>query len=161
MQEYALPYGHEQLPFHLPADLHVDWIKPPYVPAAADPLKVVRDALAHPVDGIPLSSYSAARTVAIAINDKTRPVPHEHLLPPLLDALHAAGIPAEAITFFIATGTHVPMPADEFTRVLPKAIAANYRVVSHNCDDAANLLSLGVTTRGTPILVNRAYTQSD
>ncbi len=160
MPLYHLPYGHGQLDLEIPSGYTVDWIEPPYVPPAEDPIKVVRDALEAPVDGRPLSAYLPARSVAIAINDKTRPVPHEHLLPPLLEALRAAGVPAEAITFYIATGTHVPMPANEFDRILPRDIYETYRVVSHDCDDEANLVMLGVTSRGTPIRANRAYVES-
>jgi nickel-dependent lactate racemase len=108
-----------------------------------------------------LTAYLPAKTVAIAINDKTRPVPHEHLLPPLLDALHAAGVPVEAVTFFIATGTHLPLSPDEYNRILPEEIYRKYQVISHNCDNEANLVELGTTTRGTPILANRRFIESD
>ena len=161
MTSYRLPYGHETISLELPDHYQVDWIEPSYVPPALDPLQVVRDALAHPVDGHTLDEYRSARSVAIAINDKTRPVPHEHLLPPLLDALEAAGIPPEAITLYIATGTHIPMPAEEFSRVLPEEIIRRYRVVSHNCDDEAGLVFCGETSRGTQVRANRGFVESD
>lgn len=160
MPSYSLPYGFEQVDLHLPDDVAVDWIEPPYVPPAPDPVAVVKEALTNPVDGIPLAAYRIAQSVAIAINDKTRPVPHEHLLPPLLEALHALGIPPQAITFLIATGTHLPMPAQEFRRVLPADLSAAYTVISHDCD-AADLVSLGVTSRGTPVLANRRFMAAD
>ena len=161
MPVFHLLYGYEQQSLEIPATYCVDWIEPPYVQPAENPLQVVRDALDRPVDGKPLSAYLPVKTVAIAINDKTRPVPHEHLLPPLLDALHAAGVPEEAITFFIATGTHLPLPPAEYNRILPGAVFHKYKVVSHNCDDAANLVNLGTTTRGTPIWANRRFIKSD
>ncbi len=160
MPVFHLPFGHEQQTLDIPGSYLVDWIEPPYVAPADDPIQVVRDALANPVDGRPLSAYLPAENVAIAINDKTRPVPHEHLIPPLLDALHASGVPAGAITFFIATGTHLPMPPEELDRILPEEIFQNYRVISHNCDDDTNLVDLGTTTRGTKIRVNRSYMES-
>jgi lactate racemase len=161
MPPYQLSYGHEQVALNLPMPYSADWIEPPYFPPAPDPLEVVRQAIAHPVDGRPLSTYLPARSVAIAINDKTRPVPHEHLLPPLLEALHAAGIPAEAVTFYIATGTHVPMPAEEFLRILPRDICDIYRIVSHDCDNEAGLVTLGTTRRGTIIRANRSFVEAD
>ncbi len=161
MAIYRLPYGHIELPVELPEHYTVDWIEPAYIPPAPDPRQVVEDALANPVDGQSLANFRGARSVAIAINDKTRPVPHEHLLPPLLDALHRAGIADEAITFFIATGTHLPLPSSEFERVLPLGLIHKYAVVSHHCDEENGLVFLTTTTRGTPVWVNRRFAASD
>lgn len=161
MTTYSLPYGHSQLPLTLSDSLSADWIEPPYTSPAPDPLQVIRDALRQPVDGISLQSYAAARHIAIAINDKTRPVPHEHLLPPLLDGLHTLGIPDHAIRFFIATGTHLPMAPDELPHILPEDIVRRYTILSHACDNQANLVSLGATSRATPVWVNRQFYESD
>ena len=161
MTSYQLPYGHSQLTLHIDDACAVDWIEPPFVPAADAPQEVVREALRHPVDGSSLQAYAGAHRVAIAINDKTRPVPHEHLLPPLLDQLLAIGIPEKAIQFFVATGTHVPMLPEEMTRILPAEIAGRFEVISHDCDDQANLAYLGATTRGTPIWLNRRFLEAD
>ncbi|MGQ9766696.1 MAG: nickel-dependent lactate racemase [Anaerolineae bacterium] len=99
---------------------------------------------------------------AIAVNDKTHPVPHQYLLPPLLARLAALGISPEQITLLIATGTHAAMPPEEFQLVIPPEILSRgYRVVSHNCDDEANLVYLGKTARGTPVWVNRLWQEAD
>lgn len=161
MPVYKLAYGKDSQSLELPDGCQVDWIEPAFVPAAADPIRVVSDALANPVDGRLLSSYKNIQSVAIAVNDKTRPVPHEQLLPPLLDALHAMGIPDRAIQFIIATGTHLPMQSDEFNRILPPGIPQRYNVLSHNCDDLDHLVSLGTTSRGTPAWANRDYRDAD
>ena len=165
MPAFTLPYGKESLSLSLPDAFHVDLIEPAYIPPADDPLAVVRGAVEHPVDGIPLSRYihdsaPGELKVAIAINDKTRPVPHHHMLPPLLDYLASAGVPDSAICFFIATGTHLPMPAEEFERILPREIIDRYRVLSHNIDAEAQFVPLGVTARGTPVSVNRLFYES-
>ena len=161
MPSHHLLYGHRQIPLPLPDGCQADWIEPGYTPPASNADAVVREAIAHPVDGANLRIFAGAKQVAIAINDKTRPVPHDVLLPPLLDALHAVGISPEAVTFYIATGTHLPMPPEEFRRVLPEEIVARYKVESHNCDDESNLVSLGMTQRGTPVFANRRFTESD
>lgn len=161
MTTYHLPYGHTSQTLDINDSYQLDWIEPAFTPAAPDPLQIVREALQNPVDGKTLRDYSNARSVAIAVNDKTRPVPHEHLLPPLLEALSAIGIPDTAIRFFIATGTHTPMTQDEFSRVLPADIVRRYAVVSHHCNDKTNLGFLGTTTRGTPIWVNQQYYSAD
>jgi lactate racemase len=161
MPQFQLPYGDTSVLVDLPEYHEVDLIEPAYCPPAPDPIQVVRDSLEHPVDGIGLDAYRGARRVAIAINDKTRPVPHEHMLPPLLEKLADLGIPDQAITLMVATGTHTPMPAAEFERIVPPAICHKYRIVSHDIDDASNMLQLGVTSRGSQVWVNQRFYESD
>lgn len=161
MKTFSLPYGQGRQTFHLPDGLPVEVVEPPDVPAAADPLAVVKAALDAPVGGVRLADFRGARAAAIAINDKTRPVPHEHLLPPLLRRLEGLGLPPDAITLLIATGAHLPMPPAEFARVVPAAVLARYPVLCHDADDAANLVHLGATSQGTPVWVNHRFLEAD
>ena len=83
--EIRVPYGRTTVGAELPAELGVDVIELPETPAAPDPVAEVRRALGAPVGRFDWSRHAGAASVAIAVNDKTRPVPHEHLLPPLLE----------------------------------------------------------------------------
>lgn len=159
--EIVLPYGKRQLSLRLPPPWRAEWIAPQEVAAAANPQEAVEAALAAPVGGVRLEDFRGARSAAIAINDKTRPVPHDVLLPPLLARLEALGIPPTAITLLIATGAHAPMPPEEFERVAPPAILARYPIVSHDCDAEADLCYLGQTHRGTPAWMNRHFVTAD
>ncbi len=159
--EIQLPYGTTQLTAKLPDQLAVDFIDPPAVKAAADPMQVVIAALNNLLGEVDLTALRQARSVAIAVNDKTRPVPHQHLLPPLLDFLRTQGIPDEAITFYIAVGTHPPMWDDEFDLILPEEILARFRVISHDSEDERLLVYLGDTPNGTPVWTNAAFHYSD
>ncbi|RME78057.1 MAG: nickel-dependent lactate racemase [Chloroflexi bacterium] len=161
MTRYTLPYGKTTLTFTLPDDRPADLLAPRPVPAAANPAAVVKHALDHPVGGPRLADLPRPRTAAIAINDKTRPVPHHLLLPPLLARLEALGLPPTAITLVIATGTHPPMAPSEFQTVVPPDILARYPVVCHNAYDPDTLTLLGQTRRGTPVWVNRRFAQAD
>lgn len=160
-QAFSLPYGSGQITFDLPANLSTDLIVPRDIPAASDPLQVVRSGLETWLQRGGIELLAQVQTAAIAINDKTRPVPHQHMLPPLLEMLEAYGIKSENIRFHIATGTHQPMPAEEFPRVLPAEMIARYHVESHDCDDPNNLVSLGTTRRGTPVTCNRRFYEAD
>ena len=159
--EIALPYEKRQLQLRLPPPWRAEWIAPREIAGAADPHAAVAAALAAPVGGMTLEDFRGARSAAIAINDKTRPVPHDVLLPPLLARLEALGIPPTAITLLIATGAHAPMPPEEFDRVVPAPILARYPVISHDCDDETALRYLGRTQRGTPAWMNRRFLDAD
>jgi nickel-dependent lactate racemase len=161
MPQFEVPYGKQKLSFELPDRWPVTVIAPAEAEPAADPLQAVREALAAPVGAVSLGDFAGVRTAAIAINDKTRPVPHDALLPPLLAALEQIGLPPEAITLVIAAGAHPPMPPGEYGRVVPADILARYPVICHDCDDAANLAQLGTTSRGTPAWMNRHFLEAD
>jgi nickel-dependent lactate racemase len=159
--EFQIPYGRTYLPLRLPDEYRAELLAPAQVVSASDPAQAVREALANPVGGVRLADFARARSVAIAINDKTRPVPHAILLPPLLKHLVEMGVPRDAITFLIAAGVHVPMRQDEFAKILPTGILARYRVICHNADNQESLVHLGETRRGTPVWINRTYAEAD
>ncbi|MCL4560273.1 MAG: nickel-dependent lactate racemase [Chloroflexi bacterium] len=162
MQKFEIPYGYDHVSFQLPGEGPADWIMPPETAEAPDPQKVVGYALDHPVGGIHLADFAGAHSAVIAINDKTRPVPLQHLLPPLLERLQdQLGLEPEAIVLIVGSGTHVPMRPKEYASILPKSILKRYPVISHDSDDTANLVDLGKTEQGTPIQINRRFMEAD
>jgi nickel-dependent lactate racemase len=157
----SLNYGSSTIELRADIACVLDQVKPAAAAGAPDPLAVVSASLLKPI-GVPVNKpITPDTTVAIAINDKTRPVPHKYLLPPLLDWLSRQSISPDHITFYIATGTHAPMMPDEFSRILPPEILEKYGVVSHDCDDPAQLIDLGVTSAGTQVSVNKRFYHSD
>lgn len=159
--EIQIPYGCSYITAILPDHIPIDIIEPQSVPAASDPKKVVRDSLDSLLGDVEWSTFLNTKSVGIAINDKTRPVPHEHLLPPLMDRLESMGIPDDAITFYIAVGTHPPMFDEELDMILPEFIQERYRIISHDSEDERLLVNIGTTKLGTPIWTNAAYYHSD
>lgn len=161
MKSYTIPYGKGTLTFSIPDQYRVDVISPRHVPAAEQPVTLVEQAIRQPIGGGYLEKFNTASSVAIAINDKTRPVPNHFLLPPLLRALEEIGIKRQSIRFIIASGTHVPMRADEFKSILPEEILRDYPVTAHDADDAVNLVQLGETSSHTPVSINRFFYEAD
>lgn len=159
--EIRIPFGRTALTAQIPDSHRLDVIEAPDPPAVANPRQTVESALENLLGNLHWDNFRAAKTVAIAVNDKTRPVPHAQLLPPLLELLAAQGIPEAAITFYVAVGTHSPMTPDEFPAILPAEILSRFRVVSHDSEDDSSMINLGATSRGTPVWSNRAYVQSD
>ena len=162
---FELKYGSSHKSFHLDTDLHpVSMIQPRFTPPPDNPItETISNAIHHPLGNFSWDDISPAShpKVAIAINDKTRPVPHETMLPPLLNFLQSKGYASEQITFMVATGTHTPLPKEEFTKILPEQMVKKYRIISHNCDDKDNLEYIGETTSGTPVWANAIFYHAD
>ncbi len=159
MSRITVPYGKTHLSATLPDECPVEIIAPRDAPAPAHPAQLVEAALATPLGGVRLSDFAGARSAVVVISDKTRPLP-ALALAPLLARLEALGLPPDAITLLVGTGTHAPMRPDEFPALLPPDVLGRYRVISHDCDDAANLIHKGTTSRGTEVWVNRAFDEA-
>jgi len=158
---FKLAYGSTYLSLDLDPALLVDEINPQEMVMAENEGEMIESSLDNPLDGFNLSQFHTMKSAAIAVNDKTRPVPHAIMLPPLLKKLQSLGLAGNQIKLIIATGTHKPMPESEYEKILPADIYQHYPVISHNCDDEKNLVYLGETTRKTPVKINRQFMESD
>ncbi|HWE83421.1 MAG TPA: nickel-dependent lactate racemase [Terracidiphilus sp.] len=160
--QIELAFGKSGLTVELPEgpDWHV------LEPRSATPLANVDAALAaalgNPVGTPPLAELARGkRTAAISVCDITRPAPNATTLPPLLERLHAGGIPREGVTILIATGLHRTATPAEIEAILGQRIAAEYRVINHFAKDLAAHAELGKTRRGTPVFIQKEFIEAD
>jgi nickel-dependent lactate racemase len=100
-------------------------------------------------------------TVAIVHTDITRATPNDRMLPILLKELEDAGVQRKDITLINGLGTHRKQTDSELRAMLGSEVVEHYRCIQHDCYDDANLVSLGVTTRGNPVRINKTYLESD
>ncbi len=155
-------FGRSGLEADLPPGPAWRLVKPRWAEALEDePLAIVR-ALDAPAAGPPLAELARGkRTAAISVCDITRPAPNRKTLPPVLDRLHRAGIPADGVTILLATGLHRAATPAEIDEILGPDIAARYRVVNHNARDLEAHVDLGMTASGTRVAIERAYVEAD
>ena len=155
-----LTYGRHGLDVDLPDKAQV--IEPRFVPGLADEAATLRAALRQPIAAPPLAELvGPGETVVIVHTDITRATPNERILPVLLADLEAAGVRRESITLLNGLGTHRRQTDAELRAMLGEAVVDDYRCLQHDCFDDAGLVSLGVTSRGHPVRINRAYMQAD
>ena len=155
-----LAYGDQGLDVELPDGTFV--LEPKRVPGLADPLRAIADAIAQPLGAPPLRDLvHAGDRVAIVVSDLTRPVPNRLLLPPILDAVHEAGVPREAVVIIIATGLHRSSTPDEVRRILGPELADAYEVVDHDARDVTTLSHVATSPRGGEVSINRRYLEAE
>jgi len=130
---------------------------PPPVDLAAE----LDEALARPIGTAPLRALArGCRRVAIITSDATRATPSAALIGPVMRELAHAGVTPDAVDVVIGVGAHRPATADEIRVLLGADWAARLTVTNHDAR-SDDLVSLGSTTRGTPLLVNRHVAQAD
>ncbi len=131
------------------------------VAAIPDQNRVVDEALENPIGAGKLEDLIRPdNKVVIMVDDITRPTPAAKILPRLLELIHRVGIPMDAVTLFMAMGTHRPMTEEELRIKLGDGIRERYRIVNRDYRQGP-FVDLGKTESGTPIEINEEILQAD
>jgi nickel-dependent lactate racemase len=137
-------------------------IRPRDVTPAADAAEVVDNSLAGPIGSPQLEALvRPADTVAVIVDDTTRQTPAHRILPPVLEALHAAGVARNAVRIVMALGTHRPMTATEIRQKVGAAVAEAYPIRNTSCQNAEETVYLGRSAAGIPAWVHREVVSAD
>jgi nickel-dependent lactate racemase len=151
-------HGDTQLEIHLPPEWHPVWLPPADGPAL-DAVAIAR-ALDTPEAAPPIEEVVRGRkTVAIAVDDLSRPLQARAILEPLLVRLRGAGIRDDDVTIIIATGAHRPATTDDFAQKIGLPLMSRVRTISHNPE--RDLADTGVSLAGVPIRVNETFLRAD
>ncbi len=155
-------YGQTCLDFEIPDENILGTLAPPLLGSGGNNRELIREALLHPVGSANLGDIirrKAAANAVIVVNDITRPTPYRDILPPLLEEIEAAGIPAANIKLVVALGIHRPHTGEENLAIFGDEICRNYEILNHNCD--ADLMDMGQLSNGWELSINRTVAQAD
>ncbi|MHA1616683.1 MAG: nickel-dependent lactate racemase [Candidatus Njordarchaeales archaeon] len=163
--EVFLPYGGKYLSFEIPKRNLLAVLEPSKIPGARSSEEIRQKtlkALENPIGTKKLSELvKRGDKVVIVADDNTRPTPTEDLIPPLLDKLNEAGILDEDITIVIALGTHRYMTKEEILEKFGKEVVERVEIINHEWMDPKNLVYIGGSSKGTPIIVNKIVYEAD
>lgn len=159
----TVPWGHEELQLQLPETWRLaGTLAPSNQAGVTDVDAEVARSLADPIGSGRLRDLARGkRTVAIVIDDASRPTPVSRILPRVVAELEGAGISREAVTVVTALGVHRPMDEAEVVRRAGDLITQGLRWENHDCDAEARLVNLGTTRRGTVVWLNRTVAEAD
>ncbi|HEX7568236.1 MAG TPA: nickel-dependent lactate racemase [Anaerolineaceae bacterium] len=158
----SLPYGKQHISFHVPDENLVGVLWPSQIAACTNPNQEIVRALNHPLGTQQVEQIvSAGEKVLILIDDYTRGTPVPLILPHLLERLKSCQVRDEDITLLVSTGTHRPCTESELREKLGAELFGRFRTEQHDCTDQSSQVFLGLTSRGTPVWVNRLLVEND
>lgn len=162
MASVCIPFGGMPLSFDVPDRNLAEILSPRPSTPLADLEGAIDSALDSPIGQEPLERWvQPGDRVIIVSDDNTRLTPADRIIPPLLERLNAAGVPDERIGCIMALGTHRYMTEDEMAAKVGQDVFRRIRVFNHDWRNPDALVDLGVSSHGTPLLVNRAVAEAE
>ena len=102
---------------------------------------------------------SGRKSVAIAVDDLSRPTPSHKLLPFLLSELLSCGVEKKDIKIIVSLGAHTRLGVEQLKRKLGKDVVAEYTILNH--DAHSNLAPSGAIVGKTEVRINKDFLDSD
>jgi nickel-dependent lactate racemase len=161
-EDIELKYGMHslQLPATAPSS-HVTLL--PTLPnGIVDTEDYINTILDSPIDSQPFNEkFKKNSRVVIIISDITRTTASEIYLPIIINRLNQTGIPDKNITFVCALAIHRKHTTEEHKKLIGSTFLERFTIIDHDAFDKDTMITLGKTTRGTTIEVNRLVAEAD
>jgi nickel-dependent lactate racemase len=117
----------------------------------------IDEALESPIESPTIEKIvSPGDSVLIVVSDATRATASAQIVNFLVRRLIQNGIVPTDLAIIFATGIHRPVTPEEKTELLTPFIAQRVKTIDHDAYDRTQMISLGTTSRDTPVEVNRA-----
>jgi lactate racemase len=151
-------YGSTSFSLDLPPE-HLAGVIQPSVPgSAASPEEIITTALDACQPAI--SSFRPGEKTVIVTSDITRYSGSEVYLPLLVERLNRQGVPDRDLEILIALGIHRAQTPHEHEKILG-TLYGRIRVRDHDCDNPAQLVSIGRTSNGIDVRINRTAVEAE
>ncbi len=161
MRTYSIPCGKKFIPIQLPDHVPVQWVESHQMSPLANVERAVEDALSRPIGTPRLRELvKPGQTVALVVTDITRQLPEEIIMPLLLKELEAGGIKKKDMTAIVATGTHRPNTPEELREKFG-GVVNEISFINHDPWNSKELIHLGSSEGGIPLVLNRRVAQAD
>lgn len=163
--DIQLKYGDGTIEIQIPESVDVTVLEPKKHETVSSIgcclTKALVQATEQSADIIPVLKEN--QTVAIAIPDKTRPLPTSDILPHLLDWLFAKNpsLTSDQVHIIVGSGLHASSErASIEDSLVPTDLPEGCRVIVHDALSSPTV-HIGTTKKGTPVLINDAFAEAD
>ncbi len=159
MNTLRIPYGRGMRELDC-TGWRADILLPPPESALADEAAGFQDAVRHPIGSAPLREVIRPEAkLAVTIPDGTRPFPASRILPRFFAEI--AHVPPEQVVIVIGTGSHRGNTPEEIVRMVGPEVAARYRILNHDSENPARLVSVGPSRFGYDVQLCREWVEAD
>ncbi|MCX6048852.1 MAG: lactate racemase domain-containing protein [Chloroflexi bacterium] len=162
MKQYRVNWNGETRDLAIPCANVAAELKMTDFPPLQDPWQAIVTAMENPIGCPPLSqSLKPGNKVALLTGDRFTDQmlgSRDGLGLRLLDYLNKLGIRDEDVTCIYAPGSH---PSPQWQAMLGPALLNRVHAIRHDCFDEQSLTYLGVTSRCTPVWINKAVIDAD
>ncbi|MDT8300919.1 MAG: lactate racemase domain-containing protein [Sedimentisphaerales bacterium] len=152
-----IPYENSFIELPIFSNAEIIELIPPYI----EPLnhQQILHSLKNPVGNAPLLEIAIGKNnVLIILENATRPLDTSFIASLVVDELRQADVADENITFLFANGAHKDMEEYNYKDKLGSRFK-NFRIINHDCE--GELVNLGITKLGSPILINPLVLEAD
>ena len=152
-----LPYDSTFIELPINENLEIAELIPPYIGPLS--YEQIIYSLRNPTGQKPLSETAAGKKNAVVIlENATRPLNTPFIASLVVKELAKAGVANKSITFLFANGAHKDMEEYNFQSKLGEQFK-DFRIINHDCE--GELVNLGTTSLGSPILINPHVLEAD
>jgi nickel-dependent lactate racemase len=103
---------------------------------------------------------AGASSIGVVVSDLSRPIPNEKILKVFWTELKSFDISKNKLCFYIASGLHKPANQQEIELILGSYFSKEFKVVVHDARSSV-LQRIGVTSRGTPVQINKEFVKAE
>jgi nickel-dependent lactate racemase len=163
MNSIKMKLGNGYVDVSVPEENLLGVIRKDVPPSDKTEEEVIVESLQNPIGKPRLKEIvKPGETVCIVVSDITRAWQRMWIfLPHVVKELTDAGIKNSDICFLVALGYHRKQTEEEHKKLLGPELAGRFKIIDHDSTDKKNLVSLGKTSRGTPIIINKLAAEAD
>jgi len=137
-------------------------IMPRKITPIPDVPQTITIALDEPRDQYSFDTFAQrGDKVVIIVSDITRYSGSHLFLPLLIARMNRNGVPDNDIAIVFSLGIHRPMSFEEQKQVVGEETAQRINMENHDAKNQNQVVSLGKTQRGTPVVINRRVAEAD
>ena len=161
MKRYPIPCGKRTISLEIPDHVPVQCVESHKMAPVPNVTRAVEKALSRPIGAPRLKELvKPGQTVALVVTDITRQLSEKIILPLLVRELEAGGIKRQDMTAVVATGTHRANTPEELKEKFGDVVK-EIPFINHDAYHPDNLIKLGTSSSGIPLVFNRRVAQAD
>jgi nickel-dependent lactate racemase len=165
--KYTVPWGDEELDLDLPDDWEVQILQSKQSPPVIDNIEEeMRKQLKNPIGTEPFSEVlqevnEKGGSIAIVVDDRTRPTPVASVTGALLKILEENNINLDKVQLYVANGIHRLMEDKEIKQRVGESVFNKIKCLNHDADDLGSLKDCGISPNGVPVVINKYVAEAD